>query len=365
MPEHRLDEAVQVLLQLPRQAALPDAGLADDRHQPRLSLACGGMELILEQPKLLIPPHERRLQRGRSPLTAATSDDCDGAPHAHGRFLPLELLGPHLLERDRARGRPLGGLANEDGARLGRGLEPRRGVDHVPGNHALGFRTDSHGRLAGQHPGPGAEALVATQGRDRRDELQRRANRALGIVLVRGRRAPHRHDRVADELLDHASMAVNCLARKVEIAGQQVPGVFGVALLGIRGEANQVDEQHGHEPAFRHRLERDRGRLSLTWGSLSLLLPHPRPPVSFRTRRRTSRRSGSRCRMPGRRRPGAVHIPRRTSGWGRSACCNWRRSARRGSLHRLGWAHTTMQHTADTDLRKVQGADAPKGRRRG
>ena len=39
------------------------------------------------------------------------------------------------------------------------------------------------------------------------DELERRADRPLGVVLVRGRRAPDGHDRVADELLDGAAVA--------------------------------------------------------------------------------------------------------------------------------------------------------------
>ena len=119
------------------------------------------------------------------------------------------------------------------------------------------FRADGHGRFAGQDPGAGSEAFV--KDRYRRDELQRCPDRALGIVLVRGRRAPHRHDRVADELLDHAPVAVHRLPGNVEVAGQQIPGVLRVALLRGRGEADQVDEQDGHEPALRNRLEPNRG----------------------------------------------------------------------------------------------------------
>jgi hypothetical protein len=57
-----------------------------------------------------------------------------------------------------------------------------------------------------------------------------------------GWRTPDSHDRVADELFDHAAVPVNGLASKVEVAAQQLSGVLGIALLGGRGEANQVDE---------------------------------------------------------------------------------------------------------------------------
>ena len=49
VPQDGLDNSVQVLLELPAEAALPDACLAHDGHEPRLPLACGGMELVLEQ----------------------------------------------------------------------------------------------------------------------------------------------------------------------------------------------------------------------------------------------------------------------------------------------------------------------------
>ena len=50
------------------------------------------------------------------------------------------------------------------------------------------------------------------------DQLERRAHGALGIVLVRDRRAPDGHHRVADELLDGAAVAVDDVAREVEVA---------------------------------------------------------------------------------------------------------------------------------------------------
>ena len=55
------------------------------------------------------------------------------------------------------------------------------------------------------------DAEVRADRRHRVDQLEARAHRALGVVLVRGRDAPDRHHRVADELLDGAAVAVDDL----------------------------------------------------------------------------------------------------------------------------------------------------------
>ena len=70
-------------------------------------------------------------------------------------------------------------------------------------------------------PGPRAP-------RDRVDQLERRADRALRVVLVRDRRAPDRHHRVADELLDGASVAGDDLARGREVPVEEVADVLRV-----------------------------------------------------------------------------------------------------------------------------------------
>ena len=56
---------------------------------------------------------------------------------------------------------------------------------------------------------PARASRSGLQRRDGVDELERRTDRALGVVLVGDRRAPDRHDRVADELLDRAAVALD------------------------------------------------------------------------------------------------------------------------------------------------------------
>ena len=77
------------------------------------------------------------------------------------------------------------------------------------------------------------------------------ADGALGVVLVGGRRAPDGHHGIADELLDRAAVALDDVAREVEVARQRVADVFRVALLGERREADEVREQDADELALR------------------------------------------------------------------------------------------------------------------
>ena len=86
---------------------------------------------------------------------------------------------------------------------------------------------------------------------DRLDQLERGADRALGVILVRDRRAPHGHDRVTDELLDRPAVAPDDLARDLEVPGQQVADRLRVAVLGQRREADEVGEQDRSPAAAR------------------------------------------------------------------------------------------------------------------
>ena len=88
------------------------------------------------------------------------------------------------------------------------------------------------------------------------DELQRRADGALGVVFLGDRRAPHGHHRVADELLDRAAVALDDVAREVEVARQRVADVLRVTLLGERREADEIREEDAHQAPFGDRLVR-------------------------------------------------------------------------------------------------------------
>ena len=91
-------------------------------------------------------------------------------------------------------------LADEDRAGRCDRLQARCRVHQVARDHALARRAERHRRLAREHAAagldPGPEGLHGI------DEVEARADRPLGVVLVRDRGAPQGHHRVADELLD-------------------------------------------------------------------------------------------------------------------------------------------------------------------
>ena len=139
-----------------------------------------------------------------------------------------------------------GGLPDEDRAGGATDWSRRGRVDEVPGDHPLAGGADGHRRLAGQDPGPGLHRRPERP--DRVDELEPGPHRPLGVVLVGDRRAPDGHDGVADELLDRPAVAGDHLAGDLEVAGQGVADLLGVALLGERREPDEVGEEHRDVP---------------------------------------------------------------------------------------------------------------------
>ena len=283
-----LDQAVDVLRQLPRHPALADAGHAGDRHQPRALVAGRGQDDVAEEAELVVATDERRLDLVGPAAAATLGHDPDGAERGHRRDLALEDLVAGGLEGDgRVRGL-LGLLADEDRARRGHALEARRGVDDVAGDEALVGRADGHRRFAGQDAGACLDP--GTKRTDAVDEVERGADRAFRVVVVGDRCAPDGHHRVADELLDRAAVAADDLLALLEVARQELAHGFGVAAFGERREPDEVGEQDGDETPFRDGRAGFRGwavwaRHSGRWPGR----PSPSRPGS-RTRRRTGRR---------------------------------------------------------------------------
>src|SRR4051794_7788386 len=102
-------------------------------------------------------------------------------------------------------------------------LHPRCRVDGVARDHSLADRTDVDGDLAGHdadpHGQPRSADLLAHRS-DSVDEVEAGPDRALRVVLVRDRYAPHRHHGVADELLDDAAITLDDGACLTEVARQ-------------------------------------------------------------------------------------------------------------------------------------------------
>ena len=188
MPVDVLEQAVDVLEELPGEPALADAGLAGDRHEPGASLAGGRVEEVLEQAELVVATDERRLEALRAGPRRRAWPRRASARHAGDRGgLALEQLLAGRLEGDGAGCGPVGRLADQDHARRRHRLEAAGGVDEVAGDHALADGAEGDGRLAGQHAGACLEAAAVgadVEPADRFDEVEGRPDRPLGVVLA-------------------------------------------------------------------------------------------------------------------------------------------------------------------------------------
>ncbi len=150
-------------------------------------------------------------------------------------------------------------------------------------------------------------ADVRAEGLDGLEQLERRPDRTLGVVLVRRRRPPDRHHGVADELLDETAVALDRLpgaSRSSGTAGRGPPRGHGPP----RGSSSRRGRRTGPT--------RD-GARSTAWRR-----PGRAGPRSCRSSPRTPRRTCCRERwarcMRRRRSRAPSRIPYRTCGPARS-----------------------------------------------
>ena len=204
--------------------------------------------------KMVGASDERRLDES---LARTGGEDADRAPGAHPFRLALELAVVHRLEADRRRCSLHRAQVRQHLACARGTLQPRRRVHHVAGHHPLVRGTDGDRGLARNDAGPRVE--VVAKGAHRVDDLETRTNGALGVVLVGDRRAPHRHDRIADKLLDCAAVAGDRLAGALEISTLEGAHLFRVAALGKAREAHEIGEKDADEPPLDRGPSRIRG----------------------------------------------------------------------------------------------------------
>jgi hypothetical protein len=199
--------------QLLEQPALADPRLADDGDQMRAPLRERGAVQLAQQGQLAVAADEARRPRRRRRLTG-------GAPRRRG---PGDRLEAQRVGRHRARGGIDRGGAGRCGA-LERGRGARHGARRTPAL-AAAERDD---RLAGGDAGAGGEAQLA--------DPQRGAHRSLGIVLVRDRRAEHRHQRPGPQLVRGGAEALDRRARTPLGLGLDRPQLLGVQRGGGLGQ---------------------------------------------------------------------------------------------------------------------------------
>ena len=190
----------------------------------------------------------------RAPAAAVRPDGghpLDGV----GRDRAGPALDPQRARRDGARERldgAEGALADQDLARLGGLLQARGQVDRLAGDQEVAPGARAGDDEAGVDPDPQRHLHVAPlgQARQARAHHQRGPHRPLGIVLVRGRDAEHRHHRVADELLDRAAVGLGRPRELVVEIAQEAAQRLGIHARRELGGSGQVGEEHGRELAL-------------------------------------------------------------------------------------------------------------------
>ena len=201
------DRRVRRAEELLREPRLPDAGGAEHREQVARALAGDARARRPEQLACRSRPTIGAPRRRPGRLVR---------PRAAGRRraarLALRLERGRRLDLDGVAHQPVGRLAEQDLARLGRLLEPRGDVDRVAGRQPLLGAGD---HLAGVDADPELEPravagleLVVQLG-EPVPQLGGRAHGAQRVVLVHHRDAEDGHHRVADELLDRAAVPLD------------------------------------------------------------------------------------------------------------------------------------------------------------
>ena len=119
----------------------------------------------------------------------------------------------------------------------------------LPGEYLARVHTDADAQR------PRLEADRRAELLDGADERKPGTHRPLGVVVARARDAEQRDDCVTDELLQHAAVALDRLARGSEVGVLHGAQILGIQTFAERGEPGEVREEGGHNPAFEHRRE--------------------------------------------------------------------------------------------------------------
>ena len=229
VPRHNVEEAVDVLVELPAQPGLADAGHAGHEDESRAFVLDRRVEEVLDQAQLVVAPRPRGLQPVDPRPAAHGRDDVHGGPQVRGRRLALEQV-----------------LAGVPVAHRGRGHGPRTSSTHTsPGEAAAWIRAAVLTASPATMPSPTAPRATAISPRAPRRAAPVRGPRAARRTPPRRRRArvrharpaprrrrrpgdpEHRHDRVPDELLDRAAVPLQDGARDREVTGQQLTHLLG------------------------------------------------------------------------------------------------------------------------------------------
>jgi hypothetical protein len=225
---------------------LPIPRRPENRDQAAAALRHCQVEGSAQRGDLLVASDERRIEPPLEGLGAL--DDPYQPVRSDDIRLALERQRFDRLRLDGSSREAAGLLSDQDLAGPGRLLETRSDVDDVARSQPLLGSRDDFARIdaRAELQGDAVVALeLAVQGLQLRVQLCRRAKRAQRVVLVQGRHAEDGHDGVADELLDRASVVLDCAPGALEVARHHPAERLGVELLAQRGRARHVRKENG------------------------------------------------------------------------------------------------------------------------
>jgi hypothetical protein len=176
-------------------------------------VADGGPVCLRQHLQLALPADERRVEPSRDGLLARQRHE---PVRLDGLVLPLQVERLDRLDLDRGAHEPKRRLAEQDLPGPRRALQPRRHVDRVTRREPLAGGAD-HDLAAVD-----ADVPLDPERRQRGPHLQARPHRPQRVVLVHHRRAEHRHDGVADELLDDPAVALDDRPHLFRVLAQEM-----------------------------------------------------------------------------------------------------------------------------------------------
>jgi hypothetical protein len=239
----------QPLRHLAREPGLADAGVAGDRDQLRDPVPRGPPVDQLEQRHVVVAADERRARP--DPLGAGAL----GPPRWKrvGKALRVDRIG---LPNVGGPACPGGALADEDLAGCGGLLQPGGGVHRLAGDRQVATAIGGED-LAGLDPHPHGQALI--HGAHPLHEREPRGHGSIRIVAVRAGNAEHGHDRVADVLLDRATVLLEGRAGDLEERREPPSQLLGIEVGRQLRRPDEVGEDHRRELPLRARERTERG----------------------------------------------------------------------------------------------------------
>src|ERR1700682_799134 len=181
--------------------------------------------------------HARREDHNR--VGASLDHDRVARPKWHS---PFELPRRRLAQQDRRAISLVGAFQTRGKVDCisDRRVSKTRARSDIADDDVAGVNPDPHrhwrGTLGSEPARQSGEAIL---------HVHRCLQRVFGVLLIRQRRAPERHDAVADVLVDRSTVTVDHRAHRVEILAQHCDDGTRLQLLGHGREVRQVGKQQG------------------------------------------------------------------------------------------------------------------------